>query len=101
LSAPIEGEILSPSTAMVAQPKGFDWSRALLDIGFHPEQLRNMTAQQIEMAGAKVVETRLGPMLPALRQLGYSPQELINMTPAQAYQAIKGKIINAQPAEGL
>ncbi len=91
---PIEGEVLSPSTAVAARPKSFDWTPALLDVGYHPLQLRNMTAQQIEAAGRKVVETRLGPMLPALKELGYTPQELINMNPAEAYKAIKGKIIS-------
>lgn len=99
-SAAIEGEILPPSTALAAQPKGFDWSKPLLDTGFHPAQLQSMTAQEIERAGAKVVETRLGPMLPALRELGYSPQELINMNPAEAYRAIKGKIVTSQPEDG-
>jgi hypothetical protein len=53
-----------------------------------------MSVQEIETAGRKVLETRLGPMLRPLMELGYTPQQVIQMTPADAYKAIKGKIIS-------
>ena len=91
----IEPEIMPPSRAVATQPAKLDWSEPLRQTGFPTAQLRAMSPQEIEAAGRKVVETRLGPMLKPLVELGYTQQQVLRMTPAEARRAIKGKIISA------
>jgi hypothetical protein len=86
-------EIMPPARS-IAGPAELEWTKPLLDIGFHPQQLANMTSQQIAEAGIKAVQARLGPMARTLREMGYTPQEMINMNPKDAYQAIKNKVIS-------
>lgn len=91
-----EPEVIPPSRDVsTTTQKLLDWSEPLRQVGYHSTQLKNMSPQEIEAAGRKVVETRLGLMLRPLIELGYTPDQVMRMNPAEAYKAIKGKIISA------